>query len=198
MRRIRCIQEDGASLPVSVPINIWTVQSLLTELPLSNVPFTADVKTMGKQIAVEIANTSDHRIDAGCVLLGDGYIDTGPVPAGATRRFERVARPFNPWGTGRMGGYRPRGSGRTIRGMVPQFPGNLQGIAASAFLAQGCFDRTLAMHTYLESGAAVVCVRFEEAPVPFGVQDRSYEVDHVQWARQIVFPGDGSKEAGDD
>jgi len=198
MRRIRCIQEDGASLPVSVPINIWTVQSLLTEFPLSNVPFTVGVERMGEQIAVEITNTADHRIDAGCVLLGDGYIDTGPVPAGATHRFERVPRPFNPWRTGRMGGYRPRGSGRTIRGMVPQFPGSLQGIAASAFLAQGCFDRTLAMHTYLESGAALVCVRFEEAPVPFGVQDRSYEVDHVQWARQIVFPEDGSKEAGDD
>ena len=31
LRQIRCLQEDGASLPVSVPINIWTVQSLLTE-----------------------------------------------------------------------------------------------------------------------------------------------------------------------
>ena len=77
---------------------------------------------------------------------------------------------------------------------MPQYPGNLRGLATNAFLGQGCFERTLAMHAYLESGAALVCVQFEEVPVPFGVQNRSYEVDHIQFARQVVFPEDGSKE----
>ena len=93
-----------------------------------------------------------------------------------------------------MRGYRPQRSGRVIQGMVPQYPGSLGGLATNAFLAQGCFDRTLAMHTYLEAGAALVCVQFEESPMPFGVQNRSYEVDHTQFARQVVFPEDGSKE----
>jgi hypothetical protein len=194
MRRIRCVQEDGASLPVSVPINIWTVQSLLTEFPLVEVPFTAKVERADGQIAVEITNASEDRIRAGVVLLEDGYIETGPVQAGATRRFERPPRPFNPWHGGRMRGYRPQRSGRVIQGMVPQYPGSLGGLATNAFLAQGCFDRTLAMHTYLESGAALVCVQFEGSPMPFGVQNRSYEVDHIQFARQVVFPEDGSKE----
>ncbi|MHC4517650.1 MAG: hypothetical protein ACYTAS_03600 [Planctomycetota bacterium] len=197
MRQIRCLQEDGASLPVSVPINIWTVQSLLTEFPLADVPFTAEVERTDGELAVEITNASEHRIGGGCVLVEDAYIDIGAVPAGATRRFERPPRPFNPWRSGRIRG-RPRGSGGFVQTMVPQYPGSLRGVAVDAFLAQGCFERTLAMHTYLESGAALVCVQFEEAPVPFGVRNRSYEVDHVQLARKIVFPRDGSKEQGDD
>ena len=52
----------------------------------------------------------------------------------------------------------------------------------------------MAMHAYLHLGAALVCVEFADAPVPFGVKDRSYDVAHVQLARQIVLPKDSSKE----
>jgi hypothetical protein len=64
----------------------------------------------------------------------------------------------------------------------------------SAFLAQGCLDRSLAMHAYLRIGAALVCVEFTDAPMPFAVKNRSYDVAHIQLARQIVFPKDPSKE----
>lgn len=192
MRQISCLQEDGANLPMSVPINIWTVQSLLTESPLDSVPFTVSLERTDKGVAVEIENTSDSPIRVGCVLLEDAYVNLGPVPARSTRQFDGRTHPFNPWRAERVQAMHGRGPEGMISRPVPQYPGSLQGVATKAFLAQGCFDRTLAMHAYLDLGAALVCVEFEKAPAPFGVKDRSYEVDHIQLARQIVFLKDES------
>jgi len=189
MRQIRCVQEDGANLPISVPINIWTVQSLLTETPLEKVPVMVSVERAGDRCIVEITNTSDHRISAGCVLLADAYMDVGSVEARSMQRFEARTRPFNPW---RVTVNHDGRAGAGISRPIPQYPARFQGVASNAFLAQGCFDRALAMHAYLGLGAALVCVEFENAPAPFGVKDRSYEVNHIQLARMIVFPKEGS------
>jgi len=194
LRQIRCIQEDGASLPISLPINIWTVQSLLTEYPLPEVPFTAKVVRAGENVMVEVTNESNQRIGAGCVLLEDAYANIGDVPAGATKRFEKRTLPFNPWRAAYRPNHRGRGGRGAARAPVPQYPGNLHGVASNAFMAQGCFDRTVAMHAYLRTGAALVCVEFKDAPAPFGVRNRSYEKDHIQWARLVVFPKDGNEE----
>jgi len=74
---------------------------------------------------------------------------------------------------------------------VPEYPSSLGEVVRNACLAQGCFERTLAMHAYLGLGAALVCVEFDDAPVPFGVKNSSYAVNHIELARQIVFPQDG-------
>ena len=42
------------------------------------------------------------------------------------------------------------------------------------------------MHDQLSLGAALVYVEFEDASAPFGVLNRSYDVNHVQYARQLV------------
>jgi hypothetical protein len=42
------------------------------------------------------------------------------------------------------------------------------------------------MHDYLRHGAALVCVMFDSAPAPFTVKNRSYDINHVQYARQLV------------
>jgi len=199
LRQIRCLQEDGASLPVSIPINIWTVQSLLTEFPLESIPFTATVERQGERLVVEITNASDSSIRAGCVLLEDAYANVGSVSAQSTGRFEKRTLPFNPWRAARVQtDNRGRRRGRMPPTPIPQYPGNLQGVPSNAFLAQGCFDRTVAMHAYLRTGAALVCVEYEDAPVPFGVRDRTYDKDHIQWARLVVFPKDGNEDESDD
>jgi hypothetical protein len=191
LRQISCLQQDGANLPISLPINIWTVQSLLTEAPLENMPFTATITHTGEGFAVEVENLSDTPIRVGYVLLEDVYLHLGPVPARSKAQFDGRTHPFNPWGTDRR---RPRqhgGPGEMIARPVPRYPDMLREEAHNAFLAQGCFERTLAMHAYLGEGAALVCVEFEDAPAPFGIKDRAYEVNHIQLARQIVFPQEG-------
>jgi len=186
MRQIRCVQEDGANVPISVPINIWTVQSLLTESRLERMPLTVNVERAGDRCIVEITNLSDYPIRGGCVLLADAYVQFGLVQARSTQRFDVRVRPFNPWRSN------VHYSARAESQPFPQYPAGLSRVASDAFLAQGCFERALAMHAYLDQGAALVCAEFEKAPAPFAVRDRSYEVNHIQLARMIVFPKDGS------
>lgn len=187
MRQIYCVQQDGTNLPVSLPINIWTVQSLLGESPLSDAVFAARVNRQGGTVSVEIANKSDDAILRGVVLWDDGYADFDMVPARDTRTFEVTSRPFNPWyeGTG------PDGSNRRFSGTLyglrtPRYPPSLGDQAENVFLAPGSLNRTLAMHTSLQFGAMLVCVTFDKAPPPFGVKNCSYDVNHIQYARQLI------------
>jgi hypothetical protein len=205
MQQIHCVQADGGNLPVSLPINMWTVQPLLAEWALDRLPFAASVvlpPAVGTgsppdgggaargEVTVEIQNTSDSVIQRGYVLLADACADLGPVPPHSTRRFEVRTRPFRPWQQG------PPRPAPVVRGRrvsvtqeeVPRYPGPLGEAVDSAVLAQGCLNRTLALHTYLDLGATLVCVVFENAPLPVEVKDRSYEVNHVQMARLLVLP----------
>ncbi|MBN1507378.1 MAG: hypothetical protein JW955_11060 [Sedimentisphaerales bacterium] len=187
MRQIYCIQQDGANLPVSLPINIWTVQSLLGEAPLDHTPFVAKVHRKEPWASVEITNLSDSPITSGFVLSADAYVDLGPVPARSTQTFDVRTRPFNAWGDSVRSDGRPTRILGTLVGIsTPRYPGSLGQEAQSAFLAQGCLARTLVMHDYLRHGAALVCVAFDQAPAPFAVKNRSYDVSHIQYARLLV------------
>ena len=187
MRQIYCVQQDGANLPVSLPINIWTVQSLLGESPLDRMPFAAKVQRKEAAATVEIANLSDNRIVNGFVLWADRYADLGPVSARSTQTFDVPTRPFNAWGDAARPDGRPVQVPGTLVGIsMPRYPGTFGEQAQNAFLAQGCLNRTLVMHDYLQHGAALVCVMFDDAPPPFTVKNRSYDINHIQYARQLV------------
>ncbi len=194
MRQIYCVQQDGGNLPVSVPINIWTVQSLLAEMPLEAMPFAIAVVPDGDGLKVELTNRSTCPILTGFVLLEEAFVDLPYVSPGATREFRAPKKPFNPWATTgpeppkRVLPGRQFGSVATM--MDFRYPKPLAGADFNPFYAQGTLDRTLAMHAYLRLGAALACVQFEKAPVPFGIENRSYDVTHIQLARQIVFPKD--------
>lgn len=197
LRQIHCVQEDGANLPMSVPISIWTVQSLLTESPLDRMPFAADVERAGDNVVLEIENLADCPIRTGFVLFEDAYATFGRVRAGSTESFTLRPSPFNTWSVPNPNTYRRYRAGQRLPielTPAPRYPVNLGLVDSSAFLAPGCFDRTLAMHAYLRRGAALIVVEFERAPPPFAVKDRSYDVVHIQLARLIVLPKDPSKE----
>ncbi|MHC4435173.1 MAG: hypothetical protein ACYTBS_25345, partial [Planctomycetota bacterium] len=68
----------------------------------------------------------------------------------------------------------------------------------NALLAQGCVQRTRAISDYLARGAAVVCVEYDQAPVPFAVDARSCKEDHVQLARLVVFPQEQTEDPAND
>lgn len=190
-RQIYCVQADGSNLPMSLPINIWTVQSLLGECPLDGMPFAATAKHKDGNIVVEIDNTSDSAIAAGFVLTQHSYIEFGPVAARSRQTFERPALPFNAWQEGPQYQYY-RGARPPMPGLwytTPRYPSGWAQPAQHTFMAQGCLARTLTMHACLRLGAALVCVMFDKAPAPFGVEDRSYDTNHIQYARLLVLPG---------
>ncbi len=49
------------------------------------------------------------------------------------------------------------------------------------------------MITYLRHGAAVVCVRYDDAPLQFDVANRGYSSSHIRLVRLVVPPRKGAQ-----
>jgi len=180
-KRIYCLQHDGGNLPYSLPVNIWDVQCLLSESMLHGLPFDARVERRGEEVIVDITNTSKSRIQSGYVLIDNTHgIRFGPVQAGGTRQFRSRVRRMRGWG-----GYNEE----YYRNYDPHRPMTTERFKKeSAFFAQGCLQRTRALDDYLNNGAAVVCVEYDQPSVSFGLENRSYDLKHIQFARLVVFP----------
>ncbi|MHC4622676.1 MAG: hypothetical protein ACYS4W_02120 [Planctomycetota bacterium] len=176
-RNIYCYQHDGGNLPHSLPINIWTMQCLLNESPLSQLPFTAELGHEGNELILDISNQSDSRIRNAYVLFGDERVfDFGPVPARTSKQFRGRPRRRQAW-TGLNMDYYP-----------------VKFKCEKAFFAQGCARRTQTMAAYLAHGAAVVCAEYEDAPLSLSVKDHSCDYKHIQLVRLLVFPDDSASE----
>lgn len=167
-RSIYCQQHvDGGSVPYSLPINIWSMQSLLCETRLPTPPISANVtKQSRSEWSVTITNHEADRIADSFVFVDGGRVVTcGPVEPGKSKTF-----------TGRSGSmtsYRRFREGRLIE---------------SAIGAVGTSARTGAVQHYIDLGAAVVCAAFDKPAAPVGIQDADCKVDHVLLARLVVFP----------
>jgi hypothetical protein len=180
-RNIYCYQHDGGNLPFSLPVNIWSIQCLINESPLEQLPFTADFEIQDDELVLNITNKSETRISEGYVLMdNDRGIDFGEVRPGATRQFRSRLRNANHWNQSSVGRSREYSNNRV------NYSGSFQN--EDAFFAQGSMQRTEAIESYLARGAAVVCVQYEQGPVSFSVKDRSCSYDHIQLARFVVFP----------
>ena len=182
-RQISCLQEDGGNRPASLPINIWTMQCLLTESPEEKPPFSASVERAGGDLKVSIVNHSDVPIRRGYVRMdGDQKMEFGSVDAGGKKAHQGRLSRARAWddclssSETYVTGY-PNG-----REAFPYFETD------SAYFARGSLRRTGAIQEYLRRGAAVVCVEYREAPVSFGVAGRTCEYHHVRLARMVVFP----------
>jgi len=187
-RRIYCFQHDGGNLPYSIPVNIWDVQCLLNESSLQELPFDAKVQSQGNQIVIDIVNESESPILSGRVLLGNNRgITFGSVPAGDSKQFRNRSHRMGIWddyGTERYGQYNSRRGRSSYINFKKE----------DAFFAQGCLQRTQAMSAYLARGAAIVSVEYDQAPISFGLKDRTYKRNHIQLARLVVFPKEQEKE----
>lgn len=179
-RNIYCIQHDGGNLPYSLPVNIWTMQCLLNESMIEKLPFNAEVQNNGDEIVVNIINESDSQIMQGYALLDNGRgIEFGQVPPNGNKEFKSKLRRLRIWDGFDMNRYRQF----SHRGNY-----SIRFKNEDAFFAQGCFQRTQAIENYLEKGAAVVCVRYNQVPTSLKIKDRSCDYSHIQLARLVVFP----------
>ncbi len=179
-RNIYCMQHDGGNLPYSLPVNIWTMQCLLNESMIEQLPFKAEVQNNGDEIVVNIINESDSRIMQGYVMLDRGRgVLFRRVPPNSSRQFTDRAHRLRIWEGLDINRYRQfsRRGDNSVRFKDED-----------AFFAQGCLQRTRAIEDYLARGAAVVCVLYEQAPTTFKIKDRSCDYSHIQLARLVVFP----------
>lgn len=186
-RRIYCFQHDGGNLPYSIPVNIWDVQCLLNESSVQNMPFDAEVKILGDEIEVNIVNESESPIKTGRVLLSNNRgITFDSVGAGQSRQFSSRSH--------RMGIWDDYGLERYNQYYSRRGSSNISFKKEDVFFAQGCLQRTQTMSAYLAGGAAIVSVEYDQAPISFGLKDRTYKRNHLQLARLVVFPKEQKEE----
>jgi hypothetical protein len=186
-RKIYCRQHDGANLIDALPLNIWTMQCLLTEAPQPSEPVQVGIVREQNNVVIEIRNNTEKAITRGYVLFDkDRMLNFDAVAPGESRRFEGPLRSGKKWesyiGEG-QNLYYGHGDYETT-----DFE------AEMAYSAQGVLQRTQAMKAFLAQGAAVVCLEFRDAPAGYGVEGHDYEVDHVQLVRLVVFPEDFREE----
>ena len=184
-RNIYCFQYDGGNLPYSLPINIWTMQCLLNESPLQQLPISAEVQQRGDELILSITNLSENPIKKGYVLLNNNQaLVFGFVGAGSTGEFSGKPKGFEGWDYD-INSYVRASYNYNESGLQSKFKNE------TAYLAQGCLQRTQTIKAYLAHGAAVVCAEFDQAPVSFGVKARSCDYNHIQLVRLVVFPKPG-------
>jgi hypothetical protein len=186
-RKIYCYQHEGGNLPYSLPINIWTIQCLLNESPLNQLPFDARIERKDNEVVLNIDNESDAPILGGYVIFANNHgIHFDSIPANTNKQFRSQLRTMKLWGDSNFEKYQyyynpgQRHSGRFKN--------------EDAFFAQGSLQRTQAISAYLANGAAVVCVYYDKAPVSFTIKNRSCKYDHIQLARLVVFPREKKEE----
>lgn len=177
-----CLQHvDGGNVPISVPINIWTMQCLLGEAPAAKVPLAATVRRDGAQWLVNVQNLSERPISGGYVLVSPSQrVTFGPVPAGQRGEFRRPQEPWRGWPEDAQ----PR-EGRRAQ--------DAEGALHTALVSQGVRRRTQGILKYLADGAMVVCAVFDGPPAGFDVVAQRCAFDHKQMARLVVFPTEGSE-----
>jgi len=175
-RDIYCLQHDGGNLPAALPVNIWTMQYTITEQAIPDLPVQATVRREGDGVRIEVTNLSDAAFDYGFVLLaGRRPVTFGQVAAGASASYSERLRvgPSAMEGLVALGSVFAKDSGHSVQ---------------TLFDAYGAAHRSLAMRSYLARGAAVVCVRLDQARSPFRIKDRTCQYHHVEWVRLVVFP----------
>jgi hypothetical protein len=173
-RNLYCAQSDGGNLPYSMPINIWTMQTLAMESRYETLPIQARLALHEDSASLEITNNANCAIEQGVLLLESSQgLRIPRIEAGQTRRVDGTLKGIYEWQ-----GIHSRTSGAWSKSLDP----------ADAFDLIGTQTRSQGIRDYLHQGAAVVCVQFSEAPTPVTVKDRSSKYHHQQFARLVVFP----------
>ncbi|MFC1783769.1 hypothetical protein ACFL02_09340 [Planctomycetota bacterium] len=183
-RRISYSQSDGENRPISLPINIWSMQTMLTEAPQPRLPLSATVQLRGSEVTLRLTNYSNSAIKQGYILFdGDQVLQFGAVSAGETKEISGTLRTEDVWDLS----VRYASVGYASARYYNDYPSSNLGVQ-SAYFAHGCWQRTQIIQEYLRHGAAVVCVEFDNADAPFDVEGENCRYDHIQWVRQVIFP----------
>jgi hypothetical protein len=167
-RHVYCFQADGGNLPYSLPINIWSMQCLLREAPLTEAPLSATVRRDGGTVEVRIVNHADAPIRRASVRVsGSRWMLLDTVPAGGERTFRGSLR---------------RGGDWSMRDAYAGFNRD------AGYFTPPTQARTDALERLLAQGAAVVCAEYELSDVPFDVSGRMADCNHVRLVRLAVLP----------
>ncbi len=80
---IECFQQEG-NVPVGLPVNIWSMRTLLDEQRGAGFPLAVKVSFDGNAISARIKNSGVVSVKAGAIRFKDQWWDFGPVEPGQT------------------------------------------------------------------------------------------------------------------
>ena len=168
-RSLYCRQGDGANLPVSLPISIYSMQCLLGESKQAQAPLSVKADAGGGSVTIEVTNRLAHPAKR-ILVWHDKKSWEFPALAGEA--------------TTRLVLDRPEAQGGRIHATVRPLEG-------AVLSAQGVSRRTQAIGRYREKGAMVVLAEYDQPPLSHTVQSGRCGRDHVLFAR-VVVPMTGS------
>lgn len=168
-RDMFCVQQDGSNLPVSIPISIWTMQCLRNETSVASLPLHIELERQGEDIRVTVVNDSELSFQHAAVIFqGQQGLDIGPLPSGEISTQQGRAHSLKTWW------------------MESDVRRRLA--LTDLFSAEGCYERTLAMETYLEAGAAVLIAERDASHASFALAASDCQTHLIDIRRFVVFP----------
>ena len=181
-RRFICVQEDGRNLPEDVPINIWSMQCMMTEGPADVVPLDATITVKGETIEGRIDNRLDVPTTAGSVRLDkDRVYLFGAIPAGGHIAVSGRLDAAPAWEKTLPDNF----DGEYYN---PNVVTNVHGPREATYFACGNLERTRGIEALLKQGAAVVCVEYANAPLSTKLTNHRQQTLHRQLVRLVVKP----------
>ncbi len=187
-REIHCAQTgDGGNLPVSLPINIWSMQSLLDESPGELLPIAARAVHQGSQLGFDVENRCPNTIQGGYIRMANGRaVAFGEILPGDTLRVDGPVKVMGNWDS--------------CLHAVPSYDRDQDAYYSGdesfsrpaydfhpdmAMFARGTIRRTRAIERHLEDGGAVVVVFFRGSPPPARLASSSDYV-HLEIVRLVL------------
>jgi len=177
---IECFQQEG-NIPVSLPVNIWSMRTLMDEQRGTGFPLTAKISLEGENLSAHLRNTGSLPVASGAIWVKDHWWEFGRIEPG--QRITVTGRPVSSipgWGKDDNGKYNyynyMSSDGRTIQ------PWRI-------LLAPGTSLRTRGIEDYHHDGAAIVYAMTENtASCPLAIKGKKVKVNHIAYYR-LVIPG---------
>lgn len=175
-RRLDCHQADGANTLDSLPINIWSMQCLLTEGRCDAPGVTVQASLTWPNPTVTVANPTDMAFDRVLISNANMTVETPPVAPQSTQTFEM--NPPNP----ATHASDPGTLKRVSYSAMESLPSPIDAATRSV----GTADRTATINKHLAAGATVACFVCNNAPPPYGIKDSAPKVNHTQIIRLVI------------
>jgi hypothetical protein len=179
LSNVVCLQQDG-NIPVSMPINIWSVRTLLDQEPMekSAFPISAEVELNGEQIRAKITNHGHVPIEQGMVRVKAGWIMfTKPIAPEETRLVEgQVEKNNSSW---MKSDDKPLEDYQYHMGNIYEH--------WLVLSARGVLPRTQGIEGRIEQGDAVIYAVSEEGPsCPLQFKDKPVKTTSKTYYRLVI------------
>ncbi|HHH75458.1 MAG TPA: hypothetical protein ENL03_00360 [Phycisphaerae bacterium] len=196
-RNISYNQNGKGNRPAPIPINIWSMQTMLGEYRSGSMPISATIEldngfanpnsSSHRQISIQINNLVDTPIASGKVVFKDGWeLPFESIEANGQLdlkgRLNPGRRLIELDTDDRHSDYEDDYYYEYAMDRTSHLDRD------SALFAQGVSTRTRRIDKYLQNGSAMVMVEYEKAPLKFTVSHGRGGQYHVWIARLVITP----------